>query len=371
MNIGFYSPLPPARTGVADYADQLARALAPHIRLRMNQDGDVNLYQIGNNHLHRDIYRRAIERPGVVVLHDALLHHFFLGTLDQEAYAAEFQYNYGSWYASLARDLYVNRSRSGTDPRYFEFSMLKRITEGALEVVVHNEAARRVAGRGVVIPHLFQDPRLDAAMEGAERARRELGVPQNRLLVGVFGHLREAKRVMSVLRAVDQVRRSGKLVDLLLAGDFVSRDLERAVALSGIPHKRMAYLPEMEFWRFASAVDVCVNLRYPGAGETSGIGIRFMGIGKAVILTRNQENEEFPEDACLRVDPGSQEQEMLTAYLSWLADERHHAATIGDRARRHILANHQPDQVASRLLPILRRAASATGTGKTPEADRA
>ena len=47
---------------------------------------DIALYHLGNNQLHRKIYRRALAKPGVVVLHDAVLHHFFLGSLDRAEY---------------------------------------------------------------------------------------------------------------------------------------------------------------------------------------------------------------------------------------------------------------------------------------------
>ena len=53
-----------------------------------------------------------------------------------------------------------------------------------------------------------------------------------------------------------------------------------------------------------AAVDCCLNLRYPGAGETSGVAIRLMGLGKPVIVTDNVENSAFPYGAVLRVSAG-------------------------------------------------------------------
>ena len=131
MKVGFYSPLPPAPTGVADYAAALLAALKKQGVVEVEAaDADVALYHIGNNHLHREIYRRALAHPGVVALHDAVLQHFFLGMLDQAAYEEEFVYNYGGWTRSLAEDLWKNRARSAADPRYFEYSMLKRLVDG-------------------------------------------------------------------------------------------------------------------------------------------------------------------------------------------------------------------------------------------------
>ena len=74
---------------------------------------------------------------------------------------------------------------------------------------------------------------------------------------------------------------------LLVAGQFASTDLERAVEplLRAPGIVRLPYLEEREFWLAASAVDACINLRDPAAGETSGIAIRLMGIGKPVLLT--------------------------------------------------------------------------------------
>src|ERR1044071_8030421 len=116
MTVGFYSPLPPARTGVADYAEALLHGLRMHGRVEIAPARcDVALYHLGNNALHASIYRRALERPGVVVLHDAVLHHFFLGQFDREAYVEEFVYNYGEWNRGLAAALWERRAASGSD----------------------------------------------------------------------------------------------------------------------------------------------------------------------------------------------------------------------------------------------------------------
>src|SRR5271167_1911242 len=124
MKIGLYSPMPPAPTGVADYSAALLDALRNLGTVEVDAaDCDVALYHVGNNGLHREIYQRALARPGVVVLHDALLQHFYLGMLDAEAYVEEFVFNYGEWSRGLAWDLWAGRARSGADPRYFAYPM--------------------------------------------------------------------------------------------------------------------------------------------------------------------------------------------------------------------------------------------------------
>jgi glycosyltransferase involved in cell wall biosynthesis len=323
----------------------------------INTGGDVNLYHVGNNGLHREIYRRAIERPGVVVLHDAVLHHFFLGSLCEQGYIDEFTYNYGAWSEDLARSLWRNRARSAADPRYFRYSMLKRIAERSLAVIVHNpraaEMVKECASAAIVeeVPHLFEAPELPSGYDTV-RLRAELGIPPRTFLAGVFGHLRESKRLAVVLRACEPCD-----VSLLVAGDFVSADLARSMEplLKQGRILRVPYTEERDFWRYASVVDACVNLRYPAAGETSGIAIRFMGIGKPVILSAGCETIRFPETSCLRVNQGAGEEDMLTDYLTWLASYPNDAHAIGERARAHISECHNPAKIASQYWRILER----------------
>jgi len=71
---------------VADYAAALLPALRKHGDVIVNSAGGaVDLYHLGNNGLHHGIYSLALDRPGVVVLHDAVLHHMLLGSLDEAA----------------------------------------------------------------------------------------------------------------------------------------------------------------------------------------------------------------------------------------------------------------------------------------------
>jgi glycosyltransferase involved in cell wall biosynthesis len=361
MTAGFYSPLPPARTGVADYAAALLAGLRRHGCVEVAPGRcDVALYQMGNNPLHAAIYRRALERPGVVTLHDAVLHHFLLGQLDESAYIEEFVYNSGDWSRDLARELWSGRAASGADPRYFAYPMLKRIAGRALAVVVHNAAAARAVkaaapeARVVEIPHLLETPPLPSPAQTVAY-RERLGVRPDAFLFGVFGYLRESKRLSSVLEVFAEVRRQVPAAALLVAGQFVSKDLERAVEplLSQPGVVRRPYLPGSEFWLAASAVDACINLRYPSAGETSGATIRMMGLAKPVLLTDGEECSGFPEDACVRIPPGLAERESLRRHMILLPSVFEVARAIGQRGAAHVASHHRADRAAELYWELL------------------
>ena len=363
MTVGYYAPLPPARTGVADYAAALLAELRKHGRVEVAPERcDAALYHLGNNELHAAIYRRAIERPGVAILHDAVLHHFLLGQLSEGQYLDEFVYNYGEWTRGLARELWRGRAASGADSRYFDYAMLRRPAERSLAIVAHNPAAadavKRHAPKARVeeIPHLFQPP---AALPGAgepERWRQRLGIPSTAFLFGVFGYLRESKRLMAVMEAFAAARRERPQMALLVAGRFASSDLERAAAplLDAPGIVRRPYLEDSEFWLAAHAVDACINLRDPGAGETSGIAIRLMGIGKPVLLTEGPECARFPEDACIRVPRGIAERDSLREHMILLTSMTEAGRAIGERGAAYIREHHRLECIGERIWELLR-----------------
>jgi glycosyltransferase involved in cell wall biosynthesis len=364
VTVGFDAPLPPARTGVADYAATLLGALRRRGSVEVNParaaTQSVRLYHLGNNQLHRDIYRRAIARPGVVVLHDAVLQHFFLGSLGRREYVDEFVYNYGEWHRQLAHELWRGRAASGFNQRYYAYPMLRRVAEVSHAVIVHNPAAARLVrqhapgARVVEIPHLFAPPSLFAAGETLQ-FRHSLGLSSRTFLFGVFGYLRESKRVMSILRAFDAVHRALPHTALLVAGEFVSSDLERAATpfleRPGVRH--LGHLPEREFWLAASSCDVCISLRYPAAGETSGISVRLMGIARPVMVTAGEETARYPETACYRIPPGVAETASLTEHSILAALLPQTSQQIGERGAEHIHSFHSLDRVADKYWETL------------------
>jgi hypothetical protein len=155
------------------------------------------------------------------------------------------------------------------------------------------------------------------------------------------------------------VHRTHQRTSLLVAGEFVSSDLERAAApmLSAPGILRRPHLDEREFWLAARAIDACINLRYPAAGETSGIAIRMMGIGKAVMLTDSLESSRFPEDACIRIATGAAERDSLREHMTLVASLPEVAAAIGERAAAHIRACHGIERVAAQYWEVLRESA--------------
>jgi glycosyltransferase involved in cell wall biosynthesis len=367
MTVGFYSPMPPAPTGVADYSAALLQQLRQHGDVRLAPDTcDLPVYHIGNNPLHTAIHELAVAKPGVVVLHDALLHHFYLGSFGKTEYTREFVYNYGEFAQDEADTLWRNRALSAQDPRFFARPMLRRIAETAQAVVVHNPAAaltvREHSPETPVfeLPHFYerpQSPSQSATAAAISRFRSQLGIPENGFVFAVFGYLRESKRLIPALKVFGRLRQLNPKLHLLVAGQFVSKDLAHSAA----PFQKQPgvhFLPHLapaEFDIALASVDCCINLRYPTAGETSGIAIRAMGSAKPVIATAGEEWGRFPGCALFQIPPGPAESEALFCAMAALAQRPDLACEMGRQAADHIQRYHSLASAASEYWKLLCR----------------
>lgn len=360
MKVKYDAPAPGTASGVADYAAVLLDALRAHGEVGAIPHADVTLYHVGNNQLHRDTYRRAVNHPGVVVLHDAVLNHFFLGSLSEKDYIDEYVYNYGEWSRAHAAQLWRERAGSGCDARYFDSPMLKRIASASKAIVVHNpgaaEMVRRHAPRAVIIeiPHFYRSEPAPKSSDIA-RYRQSLGAERGDFVFGVFGYIRESKRLLTVLQAFDALHRALPATRLLVAGHIISSDLERAAGprLNAAGVIRRGFLKPRDFFLAAHAVDACINLRVPAAGETSGIAIRLMGAGKAVMLSEGAEISRFPAGSCLRIQTGVAERADLLEHMSVLTMVPSTAPEIGVRAAGYIGSHHPLDRIAEQYWSAL------------------
>jgi hypothetical protein len=100
-------------------------------------------------------------------------------------------------------------------------------------------------------------------------------------------------------------------------------------------------------------VDACINLRIPSAGETSGIAIRMMGLGKPILLTDSPENMTFPKGSFLPVPSGVAERATLLDYICILPSSRVLSGEIGRMASDHIGREHSITRVSGMYWNLL------------------
>lgn len=388
MKLAYFSPLNPQPSGISDYSEELLPYLARHGEVHIFIDDyqpsnqelltrfpvfnhrefarrweehryDMVIYQMGNSPYHRYIYPYLLDYPGVVVLHDYIIHHLVAGmTLGQghgAAYVREMAYDGGRKGIAVAREVLAGRR----PPPFFDFPLVRRVVDVSLGVIVHSRYVydlvrdpgpvhqRRIALVPMGVPVLILPGKDEgpAAEPGVSRGalRAELGLEKEVFLVASFGEASPHKRIDVALRAFARFHRQFPRSLFLVVGNVVpifdvykvarSLGVEEAVKVTG-------YVDRETFHRYLHAADVCVQLRYPTAGETSATVLRAMAAGKPVIVSNVGAAQELPDEACIKVDVDDTEEEFLFRSLVLLEERGELRHQLGEKARQYVLEHH-------------------------------
>ena len=364
MKVAYYSPLPPSRSGIADYSALLLPALRERVDVVVAERGkrapaaDVALYHVGNDpDAHGWILDALRQRPGVVVLHEYVLHHLIAGTTIGRG-------NGRGYLDAMERELGVAGRLLGlgvldnllpllweTQPERFPLSGV--VLDRASGLIVHSDyVAKRARAAGYEGP-LWRIPHPVWPPVEAAPATDVVGAP----LIGCFGFLNMNKRIPQLLEAFAAFRRARPGARLLLVGAAgerfdVGRRLERLGLTEGV--ERLDYVTEDRLWSLMAACDVLVNLRYPTMGETSGSVIRAMAVGKPLLVSDVGWFSELPDDAVLKVPVDEHEVRVIEAALGVAAD---HGASLGAAARAYVEREHALPKVADAYVAALEVAA--------------
>jgi glycosyltransferase involved in cell wall biosynthesis/SAM-dependent methyltransferase len=376
MRVAFFSPLPPARSGIADYSEALIEALRPVVDLEVFSSArqifdpaqfDIAVYQVGNNVHHDFVYETALRHPGVVVMHESNLHHLITDLTirrgDWDAYLAECEYHGGA----AARAFAERVRKLEVGPDYEGVAMTKRLLESARGVVVHSRFMRgetRAAGYAgpvAVIPHGAWIPQADR-----QAYRHRLGLDETIPLIGIFGFLKPYKRIAESLRAFRRLVRVAPAAKMILVGEphpeLPLAAMIRAMGLDAnvrVP----GFTPIDEFVGYLAACDIVLNLRYPTVGESSGTLLRSLGLGKAVMVSEVGSFQEFPDEVCLKVPVGAGEEDMIFEYLNLLVSRPDAARALGERARNYVATECNWAVVARLYAAFLEFVSSGTDDG--------
>jgi glycosyltransferase involved in cell wall biosynthesis len=390
MRVAYYSPLPPMRSGIADYSAELLPHLAAECEIELIVDAgfrpdpelarrfpvhghpalpalleqgrfDAVLYQLGNNRdYHAAIYHTLLDHPGVVMLHEFVLHHLVrdltLYAGDPEAYVGELRYAYGRTGEAMAR----RSVATGVPLDPWSYPLFERVVDASRGLIVHNGFTRdrvlagRPLARVATVPHLLSLGALP--VPSTERARAALEIDPQTFAVATFGFLTAAKRPDVLLRAFARLRREVPHACLLIVGEvsphydfdrIFTPELRAGVTITG-------RLDLDRFLLYMQACDVAVNLRHPTAGETSGTVVRLLGLGKPLIVNDTGAFAEIPVDCCAKVALDDMEEDLLFAYLRHLAGDARLRRCMGENARRHAADHHSPTGVARGYAELLR-----------------
>ena len=399
--LAFVSPLPPERSGIADYAAQLLPALldwfdielvlqhgAPpppaalaHLPRRdaawlMAHGGDYDqiLYQFGNSPFHGHMFDLLEAHPGVVVLHD-----FYLGRV--LAYEQVSGAMPGAWNAALFHSHGYPGMLAG-DPRHDPelaheiYPCNLAVLQNASAVIVHSAHSKALGADwyGAAATTDWQVVALPRAAPRAgqrRQARAALGIADGVFLVCSFGFIAPSKLTDLLL---DAWRDSAALADaqclLVLVGANHSGAYGEQIAATvaainaaGGAVRIAGWTDDATYHQFLRAADAAVQLRSASRGETSAAVLDCLNYGVATIVNASGSMAELPADAVCMLD----EQVSVASLRDAL--ERLHAdpawrARLGERAAAVLADRHRPAQCAAQYARVLEQAWLAAPTAR-------
>ncbi len=382
VRLDYVSPLPPVRSGIADYSVDLLPFLAERADVRLirlpgqpvapevesawpmapaeatGTDNRLPLYQMGNNRYHEGVRDLALRIPGVLTLHDVVLHHLLLdvtlGRGDFYPYKDLLTRDHG-WVGTAAA-LAKRWNAYGSAP-VFSLPAHRGLLRRQRGVLVHSEWAAdvireedpeirvRAIPMGIPLP-----PAVDE--EAGRRLRVRFGLPVDKPVLGSFGFQTPIKRT-SV--AVQALACSGlEDAHLLVVGESSTgldlMDEARRIGVGDRVHV-LGFVTFEELEASIAAVDLCLNLRYPTAGETSASLLRVLAGGRPAVVSDYAQFADLPREVVVRVPlSGEEEPAELAGMVRALLAEPGRLKAMGEAAREHVRLRHAPALSASAVV---------------------
>ncbi|GEM_PF-2116555 len=377
FRIAMVGPLPPERSGIAEYSAGLVAMLrdvglrvVTVTRAELERDGvqatvdrlhefDAVVYQMGNHPTYHGWMLPLMDQvPGVVHLHDLVLHHMVAGVLIDEARLTGDDYPLAleSWHSPAEIKTAAHALRYG-DPMWgrdevVDYPLHQVATRLATEVVVHSHySATRIADAFpwlpiTVLPQLYP-------VVAPHRVRERLGT------IAVMGGGQRNRRfdwIVQALTALDAELPQPLVLEI--AGEVepeVQLQLDQLAALGNVRLVNHGRISDDDFWAVFERADLMIALRQPTMGETSAVVSKALQAGLPTVVSDHGWYAELPE--CVKkIAPVDDCPRVLAELLRHLVLDpgafEHWAEECSDQAGR---PTFDPFAAAEQYAQLLRR----------------
>ncbi|ELX10633.1 glycosyl transferase family 1 [Janthinobacterium sp. HH01] len=406
--LAYISPLPPEKSGIADYSVELiaeldgwyditlvvsaasaagvaATALGRRLPLLTPEQFEAQagryarkLYHFGNSNAHQYMFALLERHPGIVVLHD-----FFLsGVIDNmEREGVQPLAYQRALYAAHGHTGLQAHKALGHNPSIWAMPSNKAVLDQAAGVIVHADFSRTLAeqwyGPGSAdhwhtLPLLRGLPPAAAGQAPAElraAARRQLGIADDDFLVCSFGMLGPTKLNHRLLAAFLASPLAAQARCRLLfvgenEGGQYGAELLRSIGAHGAAAQVAitGFVSADDYQHYLAASDAAVQLRTQTRGETSASVLDCLLHGVPTIINAHGAAASLPDAVLLKL-PDLFEDAQLSAALAELFEQPARRAQLAEAGRAHVRRHHAPAEVGRQyhaaIEDINRRGAAA------------
>jgi glycosyltransferase involved in cell wall biosynthesis len=384
VKLNFFSPLPPTRSDIARVMANLLPLLAEkaevvvwsseskwdpaaekhatvrpydpkHPPWRAISEADATFYQMGNDpRYHYAIWRLSQQHPGIVILHDVMMQHFFSGLifhdlgLDRRAYLELVERYHGTRGRGLA-ETHLN-GLLATEELGQQCPLTAAATENALAVIVHSQAAFGLLPAETPAAYI---PLCVGSPVPVEMSSRREAEPYR---ISLFGYLGPNRRLPALLRALANFpeRRRFRLdVYGTIEG---TEKIEQLIARLGLGEQvtMHGFVKQQALEEALRGTDLVVNLRNPSMGEASGSQLHLWQYGLPALVTKAAWYATLPDNTVAFVRP-DHEMEDIHEHLTGFLENPEKYRELGRNGRRYVAESHSMEAYATALLEIASR----------------
>jgi glycosyltransferase involved in cell wall biosynthesis len=369
MKIAVFTPLNPARTGIADYSEDMLPELGKYAEIDLYIDGsyapsnrrikeqfairvfraadfqvqdyDAIVYHMGNNYgAHKYIFEAMKAFPGIVVLHDYVLQGFYAEMLmadrDQARYLDLLQRIYPNDGARLAQRMIDRLPHPIWESELaMQFPLNEEVIGMAKGLIVHSEFLKTAVERNhslpvAMIPHHGHD----LLPVDRRKVRMELGFHDDDLVILSTGYVTKNKRYEAIIPALNELAVPG--LKYVIIGQDEANYLKVLTQDKTLAILRKGFLTLAELEKYIASADICLNLRYPTMGENSGSLLRMMSGAKPVLVSDNGSYRELAAEAVIKISCDVDEKEMIKRFVLALAEDSDFRLSLGREAARYV-----------------------------------
>ncbi len=390
--LAFVSPLPPERTGIADYSAQLLPALARYYDIELivarsvedtlmpagsfplrsvnwfmenSKAFDRVVYQFGNSPFHQHMLEMLQEIPGTVVLHD-----FYLSSLLSWLESQPGQTDV--WKQSLLKDhgyLALQDLAQDAKVAVHKYPVNGHVLRHANGLIVHSQHSRQLiekwygaeqAQRAQFVPLL----RAPAQNMNAIEARQELGLDSDDFVVCSFGFLDTSKLNDLLLSAWLQSSLSlDPKCHLIFVGENEGGEYGQAIRLAIDKSGRAGqiritgFVTAAQYQQYLVCANVAVQLRTSSRGETSAAALDVLNHGVPMITNAHGSLAEIDAQAVWMLADEVHANELTQALETlWQNPERRH--DLAKRGQKYCHERHSPEVCAAAYAAAIERTQS-------------
>lgn len=392
LSLAFLSPLPPARSGVADFSIDLLVQLSKYYQIdvvykkgRPPLDAkmpvslrcidqysfqknwrsyDRVLYQIGNSEHHEHMFELLEETGGVAVLHDFFLSHLMAF---REATSPPHHALWTELYRSHGYPALVARVRAQLlDDIIWKYPCSRSVFDWADGVIVHSQHAANLTAHWyseIVAADVKVVPLLRSSPSTVSRnvARERLSLQNDTFMVCSFGMIGPHKLTHRLIESwVEAGFGNQENYRLVLVGEShegeYGQNIYRLIEESALTNVDITgWVEDSDYKLYLEAADVAVQLRTMSRGETSAAVLDCLNYGLPTIVNANGSMADLAPSSCF-ILPDEFEVAELAAAMLHLSSDRFKRQEMAHNGVCVVADQHDPLACALKYRDAIERA---------------